>query len=96
MLRVLLCSRRLSAHSVFLVAVGCLGPCLCAPVLALLVRARRLAFRLGVCLLGFPAVVCAVTPFPTILSPCSTLCNDKECPTIEKMYVTRDEMVRNA
>ena len=33
--------------------------------------ARGLAFRLGVCLLGFPAVVCAVSPFPTI----SCLCN---------------------
>ena len=63
MLCVLLCSRRLSAHSVFLVVAGCLGPCLCA-VLALLVRVRGLAFRLGGCLLGFPAVVCAVTPFP--------------------------------
>ena len=68
----LLCSRRLSAHSVFLVVAGCLGPCLCAPVLASLVRARGLAFRLGVCLLGFPAVVCADTPFPTILSLCKT------------------------
>ena len=61
---VLLRSRRLSAHSVFLVVAGCLGPCLCAPVLASFVRARGLAFRLGVCLSGFPAVVSAVTPFP--------------------------------
>ena len=71
MLCVLLCSRRLSAHSVFLAVAGCLGPCLCAPVLASLVRARGLAFRLGACLLGFPAVVCAVTPFPTISSFCN-------------------------
>ena len=55
-------------HSVFLVVAGCLGPCLCAPVLASLVRALGLAFCLGVCLLGFPAVVCTVTPFPTISS----------------------------
>ena len=72
---VLLRSRGLSAHSVFLVVAGCLGPCLCAPILALLVRARGLAFRLGVCLLGFPAVVCAVAPFPTISSLCN--CNIK-------------------
>ena len=50
MLCVLLCSRRLSAHSVFLVMAGCLGPCLCAPVLVLLVRTRWLALCLGVCL----------------------------------------------
>ena len=68
---VLLCSRRLSAHSVFLVVAGCLERCLCAPVLASLVRARGLAFRLGVCLLGFPAVVYAATPFPTIVSLCN-------------------------
>ena len=74
MICVFLCSHRLSAHSLFLVVAGCLGPCLCAPVLALLVRAHWLAFRLGVCLLGFPAVVCAVTPFPTI----SSLCNLSE------------------
>ena len=43
---VLLRSRGLSAHSVFLVVAGCLGPCLYAPVLALLVRARGLAFCL--------------------------------------------------
>ena len=64
MLCVLLCSRRLSAHSLFFVVAGCLGPCLCVPVLGSLVRARGLAFRLGVCLLGFPAVVCAVNLFP--------------------------------
>ena len=70
MFYVLLYSRRLSEHSVFLVVTGCLGPCLCALVLASLVRARGLAFSLGVCLLGFPAVVCTVTPFPTISSLC--------------------------
>ena len=70
MLYVLLCSRRLSEHSVFLVVTGCLGPCLCALVIASLVRARGLASRLGVCFLGFPAVVCTVTPFPTIWSLC--------------------------
>ena len=32
MLFVLLCSRRLSAHSVFLVVAGCLGPSSCAPL----------------------------------------------------------------
>ena len=71
MLCVLLCFRRLSAHSLLLVVAGCLGPCLCTPVLGSLVRSRGLAFRLVVCLLGFPAVVCAVKPFPTI----SSLCN---------------------
>ena len=39
---------------------------------ALLVRARGPAFRLGVCLWGFPAVVCAATPTPTDASPCTT------------------------
>ena len=63
---VLLCFR--CARQVFLVLAGCLGPCSCAPVLVLLVRARGLALRLGVCLLGFPAVVCAVTPVPPIAS----------------------------
>ena len=51
---------------------ACLGPCSCAPVLVLLVRARGLAVRLGVCLLGFPAAVCAVTLIPTIASLCNT------------------------
>ena len=37
----------------------------------LLVRSRGPALRLGVCLLGFPAVVCAVIPVPPIASPCS-------------------------
>ena len=55
----------------FFVVAGCLGPCSCAPVLVLLVRARGPALRLGVCLLGFPAVVCTVTPIP----PLSSLCN---------------------
>ena len=55
----------------FPAVAGCLGPFSCAPVLVLLVRARGLAFRLGVSLLGFPAVVCAVTPFPTIASLCN-------------------------
>ena len=52
---------------------GSLGPCMCAPVLASLVRACGLAFCLGVRLLGFPAIVCAVTPFPTISSLCNSI-----------------------
>ena len=36
-----------------------------------LVFARGSALRLGVCLLGFLAVVCAVTPVPTIASLCT-------------------------
>ena len=48
----------------FLSPTAVLGPFSCAPVLVLLIRARRLALHLGVCLLGFPAVVCAVTPVP--------------------------------
>ena len=66
MLCVLLCLRRPLARWVFLVVAGCLGACSCAPVLVWLVRARGPALRLGVCLLGFPAVVCAVTPVPPI------------------------------
>ena len=34
---------------------------------------RGPALRLGVCLLGFPAVVCAVTPIPTIASLCNKI-----------------------
>ena len=37
----------------------------------LLFCARGLALRLGVCLLGFSAVACAVTPLPTIASLCN-------------------------
>ena len=36
----------------------------------LLVRARGLALRLGVCLFGFPAIACAVTP-TTVASLCN-------------------------
>ena len=54
---------------VVLVVAGRLGPCSCAPVLVLLVRGP--AFRLGVCLLEFPAVVCTVTPIFTIQSLCN-------------------------
>ena len=54
---VLLCTHRSPAHRVFLVATGWLGPCSCAPVLMLFVRARGPALRLGMCLLGLPAVV---------------------------------------
>ena len=39
---------------------------------SVLVRARGPAFRLGGCLLGFPAIVCTVTPIPTIASLCDT------------------------
>ena len=38
----------------------------------LLVRTLGLALCLGVSLLGFPAVVCAVTPIPNISSLCNT------------------------
>ena len=34
----------------------------------LLVRARGPALRLGACLLGFPAAVCAATPIPALAS----------------------------
>ena len=47
-----------------LVRVGCFRS-------VLLVRARGPALWLGVCLLGFPAVACAVTPIPTIASLCN-------------------------
>ena len=50
----------------FLVVAGCLEPCSCAPVLVLLIRARGPALRLGVCLLGFPALACAVTSIPVV------------------------------
>ena len=50
----------------FLVVAGCLGPCSCAPILVLLVHARGPALRLGVFLLGFPAVVCIVTKLSLI------------------------------
>ena len=46
--------------------LGALFVCSCSCIVGL-------AFRLGVCFLGFPAVVCAVTPFPTILSLCNTV-----------------------
>ena len=66
------CFRRPRARWVFLVIAGCVGSCSCAPVLVMLVRARGLALRIGVCLLGFPAVVCAVAPIPPIASLCNT------------------------
>ena len=37
---------------------------------------HSMAFRLGVCLLAFPAVVCAATPIPTIAPLCNTPFND--------------------
>ena len=67
---VLLCFRCSCVRWVFLVVAGCLGPCSCATVLVLLVRARGPALVLGLCLAGFPAV-CAVTPIPTIASLCN-------------------------
>ena len=67
------CFRRPRARWVFLVVAGCLGLCSCALLLLLLVHARGPALHLGVCLLGFPAVVCAVTPVPPVASLCSTL-----------------------
>ena len=53
--------------------------CRCQPLWALfvcfrsvlLVRAHGPALCLGVCLLGLPAVVCAVTPAPSIASLCN-------------------------
>ena len=39
--------------------------------LFVLVRAPGPALRLGVCLLGFPAVICAVKPIHTIASLCN-------------------------
>ena len=60
------------------VRVGCFVPLLAVwglagvlPFFVLLVRARGPALCLGVCLLGFPAVVCAGAPIPTIASLCS-------------------------
>ena len=44
--------------------------CYCS---VLLVRARGPALRLGVCFLGFPAIVFAATTIPTIASFCNTL-----------------------
>ena len=66
------CFRRPRARWVFLVIAGCVGSCSCAPVLVMLVRARGLALRIGVCLLGFPAVVCAVVPILTFAPLCNT------------------------
>ena len=60
------CFRRPRARWVFLVVARSFWPCSCAPVLVMLVRARGLALHLGVCLLRFPAVVCAVTPVPPV------------------------------
>ena len=71
----------------FLSWLAALGTCLCAPVLASLVRARGLAFRLGVCFLGFPAVVCAATSFPTL----SPLCNSHGC-GVQAMQSARADM----
>ena len=62
------CCRSLSTRWVILDVAGCLRPCSCAAVLALVVRARGLTVRLGVCLSGFLAVVCAVTRFPCLCS----------------------------
>ena len=59
-----------SAHGVGV--AGGLGPCSCAPVPVLLVRAREPARHLGECLLGFPADACAVTRIPSIAPLCIT------------------------
>ena len=59
------------------VRVGCFLPLSAALGLAsvirsvLLVHARGPAPRLGLCLLGFPAVVCAATPVPALASLCN-------------------------
>ena len=52
----------------------------------LLVRAREPALRLGLCLLGFPAVACAVSPRPTIASLRNTPCTP--------LMLQRDEVAR--
>ena len=80
MLCVLLCFCRSSAHWVFLVVAGCLGPYLCAPVLALLVALMgRLSvlkcafwgFLLSFALLHlFPPLRLFVTYFACILLVC--------------------------
>ena len=49
-----------------------LGALLVSLCSVLSVRARGPALRLGVCLLGFPAVACAVAPIATIESLCNT------------------------
>ena len=61
----------------------------------LLVRARGPAFRLGVHLLGFPAVVCAATPTPTIASLCNSLkwqqplkTKHQQIPITHQLYIT--------
>ena len=48
---------------------GALFVCSCSCAVG---RARGPAVRLGVCLLGFPAAACAVTPLSTIASLCNT------------------------
>ena len=82
---VLLCFRRSRAR--WVVVAGWLGPRSCAPVLVLLVQARGPAFRLAVCLLGFPAVVCAVTPIPAIASLCNTARSVKKVLQENNKYV---------
>ena len=51
--------------------LGALFVCSCSCVVS---RAHGPAVRLEVRLLGFPAVVCAVTPFPPLATLCNLLC----------------------
>ena len=68
-----LCFPRPSAHWVFVLSLPAAWGLARAPVLVLLVRTRGPALRLGVRLLDFTAVVCAVTPVPSISSLCKTI-----------------------
>ena len=65
---VLLCCRHPGAHWVLPAIASCFGPCSCTFRSVLSVRSRRTALCFGVCHLEFPAVCCAVTPTPTIVS----------------------------
>ena len=69
------CFRRPRARWVLLVVAGCLGPCSCTPFLVLLVRARGLSLRLGVCLLGaLPPIVGVSVRGCGGLLPCAACC----------------------
>ena len=67
----LLCFRRPGVHWMLLAIAGCFGSYSRASVQGLLVRARGPALFLEVCILGFPAIVSAVTPIPAIASLCN-------------------------
>ena len=58
----------------------------------LLVRARGPALHPGVCLLGFPAVVCAATPIPTVASLCNIGINRaSDSRTVTRQYSTANK-----